>query len=61
MAYSRIGVEPVAFVIASVGANNSKLLFPNLKNFRIFRNPKSLQPEIIHYTRLMPTMQLKTN
>ncbi|TQE61197.1 transposase, partial [Leptospira interrogans] len=38
---------PVAFVIAPAGTHDSKLLFPNLRNFRILRNSKVLKPEIL--------------
>ncbi len=38
---------PVAFVIASAGTHDSKLLFPNLKKFIILRNSKVLKPEIL--------------
>ncbi|MCD1182481.1 hypothetical protein KQC08_01610, partial [Leptospira sp. Pond_2020] len=36
-----------SFVIAPAGTHDSKLLFPNLRNFRILRNSKVLKPEIL--------------
>ncbi|EKO68286.1 transposase, IS4 family, partial [Leptospira interrogans serovar Canicola str. Fiocruz LV133] len=34
-------------MIAPAGTHDSKLLFPNLNNFRILRNSKFLKPEIL--------------
>ncbi|EMO34061.1 hypothetical protein LEP1GSC175_1727 [Leptospira santarosai str. HAI821] len=39
---------PVVFVIASAETHDSKLLFPNLKKFRILRNSKALSQGFFH-------------
>ncbi|EMO10146.1 transposase, IS4 family [Leptospira borgpetersenii str. Noumea 25] len=50
---------PIAFVIASAETHDSKLLFPNLKRFRILRNSKVLKPEILSLDKAYATNEIK--
>ncbi|AVQ13199.1 Transposase, IS4 family [Leptospira santarosai] len=50
---------PVAFVIALAGTRDSKLLFPNLKKFRILRNSKVPKPEILSLDKAYATNTIK--
>ncbi|AXR64852.1 IS5 family transposase [Leptospira mayottensis] len=52
---------PVAFVIASAGTHDSKLLFPTLEKFKVFRNKKLLKPEILSLDKAYSNKTIKNN
>ncbi|EKO79500.1 hypothetical protein LEP1GSC068_2035 [Leptospira sp. Fiocruz LV3954] len=47
-------------MIASAETHDSKLLFPNLKKFRILRNSKVLKSEILSLDKAYATNAIKT-
>ncbi|UOG41395.1 IS5 family transposase [Leptospira noguchii] len=52
---------PIAFVLASAETHDSKLIFPTLKKFKVFRNKKLLKPDILSLDKAYASKTIKSN
>ncbi|EMY76936.1 transposase, IS4 family [Leptospira weilii serovar Ranarum str. ICFT] len=51
----------VAFVLACAETHDSKLIFPTLKKFKVFRNKQLLKPEILSLYKAYASKTIKSN